>query len=92
MERTNIRTQYHLEGEVEGVNFNGEVVKYDDNRVNINGSFTNGENTAYGSYSEDVNGNVNYNYSGHREVVEAAKVALPAIVEQERNFVATLHS
>lgn len=92
MERTNIRTIYRLEGVINGVTFNGDVTKHDDGRVNINGSFIDPEtnNSAYGSYSESADGNVNYNYSGNREVVEVAKVALPLLVEQERDFVATL--
>lgn len=95
MERTNLRTMYRLSGDVkENLSFSGEVTKYDDGRVNLNGTFTDKEtnNTAYGSYSEDVIGNVNYSYNGNKIVVEEAKVELPILVEGEREFVATLNA
>lgn len=86
---------YRLSGDVdESLNFSGDVTKHDEGRVDINGTFRDKETqkTAYGSYSESADGNVNYNYSGAKEVVEAAKVALPALVEQERDYVAALQS
>lgn len=93
MERTNLRTMYHLEGDINDLRFNGEATKYGDGRISINGSFADQDanKSAYGSYSEDENGNASYNYSGNRDVVAKANIALPLLVEQEREYVTSLN-
>ena len=86
MKRENIRTMYRLEGEIDGLAFSGDVTKYEDGRISIYGTFRNAENGGSGSFNEEQNGNVSYNYGGNKEVVDLARVALPKLVEQEKAY------